>query len=42
MIQNEVYIRIINEKMNIKFLDCWVFGGPAMIAFGFNKILTYD
>ena len=34
--QHEVYIRIINEKMDIKFLDCWVFGGPAIIAFGFK------
>jgi hypothetical protein len=23
--------------MDIKFLDCWVFGGPAIIAFGFSK-----
>ena len=27
--------------MNIKFLGCWVFGGPAIIAFGFTaKIVT--
>ena len=25
--------------MNIKFLDCWVFGRPAIIAFGFKKII---
>ena len=25
--------------MNIKFLVCWVFGGPAIIAFGFSSNL---
>jgi hypothetical protein len=34
------FIRIINEKMDIKFLDCWVFGGPAIIAFGFSILLS--
>ena len=24
--------------MNIKFLDCLVFGGPAIIAFGFKNV----
>ena len=24
--------------MNIKFLGCWVFGGPAIIAFGFTIV----
>ena len=35
--QTDVCIRIINEKMNIKFLVCWIFGGPAIIAFGFRS-----
>ena len=35
--QTDVYIKIINEKMNIKFLVCWILVGPAIIAFGFNQ-----
>ena len=34
--QTDVCIRIINEKMNKKFLVRWVFDVPAIIAFGFN------
>ena len=36
--QTDVCIRIINEKMNIKFLVRWVFDVPAIIAFGFNRL----
>ena len=28
----------INEKMNIKFLDCWILVKPAIIAFGFTLV----
>ena len=34
--QTDVCIRIIIEKMNIKFLVRWVFDVPAIIAFGFS------
>ena len=34
--QTDVCIRIINEKMNKKFLVRWVFDVPAIIAFGFS------
>ena len=37
--QTDVCIRIINEKMNIKFLVRWVFDVPAIIAFGFSVAL---
>ena len=37
--QTDVCIRIINEKMNIKFLVRWVFDVPAIIAFGFSSVL---
>ena len=40
--QTDVCIRIINEKMNIKFLVRWVFDVPAIIAFGFRKYELYD
>ena len=35
--QTDVYIKIINEKMNIKILVCWILVGPAIIAFGFMQ-----
>ena len=28
--------------MNINFLDCWVFGGPAIIAFGFSNPTSWE
>ena len=31
--QTDVCIRIINEKMNKKFLDCWVFGYTRVNCF---------
>ena len=34
--QTDVCIRIINEKINIKFLVRWVFDVTAIIAFGFR------
>ena len=34
--QINVYIKIINEKMNINLLDCWILVIPAIIAFGFS------
>ena len=37
--QTDVYIKIINEKMNIKFLVCWILVIPAIIAFGFRQRL---
>ena len=36
--QTDVYIKIINEKMDIKFLVCWILVIPAIIAFGKIKI----
>ena len=36
--QTDVYIKIINEKMNIKILDGWILVIPAIIAFGFSFI----
>ena len=36
--QTDVWIRIINEKMNKKILVRWVFDVPAIIAFGFSLI----
>ena len=36
--QTDVCIRIINEKMNKKFLVRWVFDVPAIIAFGFSSL----
>ena len=29
-------------SMNIKILDCWVFGRPAIIAFGFNNFFFQE
>ena len=40
--QTDVCIRIINEKMNIKFLVRWVFDVPAIIAFGFSRYLGFS
>ena len=37
--QTDVYIKIINEKMDIKFLVCWILVIPAIIAFGFRQRL---
>ena len=38
--QTDVCIRIINEKMNKKFLVRWVFDVPTIIAFGFSSVLS--
>ena len=36
--RTDVYIKIINEKMNKNFLIRWILVIPAIIAFGFTHI----